>query len=137
MIWVTQGAERAGLRIDWSEFDRVATRFDPVKEALTNKFGPAGLSGLLLNGLQVDRDGPKEVQDISVATLDRFRADQAYRPNTLNFVADDLKDKPVTELEALRDWLVARDGGPTHEVDSTLRVREWEAPRNAALPSDG
>ncbi len=137
LIWVTQGAERAGLRIDWSEFDRVATRFDPVKEALTNKFGPAGLSGLLLNGLQVDRDGPKEVQDISVATLDRFRADQAYRPNTLNFVADDLKDKPVTELEALRDWLVARDGGPTHEVDSTLRVREWEAPRNAALPSDG
>jgi len=136
LIWVTQGAEQAGLRIDWREFDRVATRFEPVKESLNNKFGPAGLSGLIMNNLQIDRDGPKEVEDVSVATLDRFRADPDYRPATLNFVRDDLHQRPASELDALRDFLVARDGGPTHEIDSTIRPREWEAPRNAALPSD-
>ncbi|WP_083480289.1 DUF2235 domain-containing protein [Loktanella sp. 5RATIMAR09] len=110
LLWVTQGAERAGLRIDWTEFDRVATRFDPIHEALENKFGPSGLSGLFLNKLKVDRDGPKEVEHIAVATLDRFCADQGYRPNTLNFVKDDLEGRATTELNA---------------------------PRNAALPSDG
>jgi uncharacterized protein (DUF2235 family) len=136
LTWITQGAERAGLRMTWTEFDRVATRFEPAKEALNNKFGPVGISGLLLNGMQVDRDGPKEVEDIAVATLDRFRADADYRPNTLNFVKDDLSGRSDTELDALRDWMVARDGGPTHEVDSTLRPRDWEPPRNATLASD-
>ncbi|PJI92207.1 uncharacterized protein (DUF2235 family) [Yoonia maricola] len=136
LIWVTQGAEQAGLRIDWGEFDRVAVRFDPVTEALDNKFGPVGISGFLLNGLQACRSGPKEVEDIAVATLDRFRADAGYRPDTLNFVKDDLEGRAVSELDALRDFLVARDGLPTHEVDSSLRPRGWEAPRNAALPSD-
>ncbi len=136
LLWITQGAERAGLRMSWDEFDRVATRFDPVKESLDNKFGPEGLSGLLMNGLQKDRGGPKEVEDISVATLDRFRADPNYRPATLNFIKDDLEGRSETELDALRDWLVARDGGPTHEIGSTLRPRDWEPPKNAALPSD-
>jgi hypothetical protein len=71
-----------------------------------------------------------------VATLDRFQNDPSYRPATLNFIRDDLQNKPTTELAALRDFLVMRDGGPTHEVDSTLRPRDWEAPRNAPLPSD-
>lgn len=136
LLWITQGAERAGLRMSWDEFDRVATRFDPVKEPLDNKFGPAGLSGILMNNLQMDREGPKEVEEISVATLDRFRADPDYRPNTLNFIKDDLEGRSETELNALRDWLVARDGGPTHEVGSTLRPRDWEPPKNAPLPSD-
>ncbi len=136
LLWIAQGAERAGLRISWEEFDRVATRFDPAKESLDNKFGPAGFSGLLMNKLQQEREGPKEVEDISVATLDRYRADPDYRPNTLNFIKDDLDDRSKTELDALRDWLVARDGGPTHEIDSTLRPRDWAAPQNAALPSD-
>ncbi len=136
LLWITQGAERAGLRISWPEFDRVATRFDPANEALANKFGPAGLSGLFMNALQVDRDGPKEVEDIAVATLDRFRADTEYRPDTLNFVRDDLQGRSATELDALRDFLVARDGAPTHEVGSTLRPRDWEPLKNAGLPSD-
>ena len=136
LFWVMQGAQRAGLRMSWDEFDRVAMRFDPVREALDNKFGPVGLSGLLMSLQKVDRDGPKEVEDISVAAFDRFRTDSTYRPNTLNFVRDDLADQPASELDALRDFLVARDGGPTHETDSTIRPRGWEAPRNAPLPSD-
>ena len=35
------------------------------------------------------------------------------------------------KIAALRDWLVARDGGPTHEVDSTIRPRPWEPARDA------
>jgi uncharacterized protein (DUF2235 family) len=136
LLWIAQGAERAGLRMSWAEFDRVATRFEPTKEALDNKFGPAGFSGLLMNALKVDRGGPKEVEDLSVAAFDRFRTDPHYRPNSLNFVADDLHDRPATELDALRDFLVARDGGPTHEEGSSIRPRPWEAPKNAALPSD-
>jgi uncharacterized protein (DUF2235 family) len=136
LLWVTLGAARAGLRVSWTEFDRVAARLDPIKESLDNKFGPAGLSGAILNKLEEHREGPKEVEEISVATLDRFCNDPDYRPHTLNFVKDDLEGRSRTELEALRDWLVARDYSPTHEVDSILRPRDWAAPKNAPLPSD-
>jgi hypothetical protein len=39
-------------------------------------------------------------------------------------------------VAALRDWLVARDGGPTHERGEVTRPRDWAPPRDAALPSD-
>ncbi|WP_296424221.1 DUF2235 domain-containing protein [Yoonia sp.] len=130
--WITQGAERAGLAISWEEFDRVAGRFAPHKDPLINKFGPVGLSGAFLNTIKAHRDGPKELENLSVAALDRVQHDPSYRPQTLNFVLDDLRDKPASEIAALRDWLVARDGGGTHEVDGTLRPRGWEPPRDAA-----
>ncbi len=130
--WVAQGAERAKLLIDWVEFDRVAERFDPANEELSNKFGPVGLSGAALNAIKADREGPKEVEDLSVATLDRFMHDPLYRPESLNFVKDDLSGRSRSELAALRDWLVARDGGPTHELDSFIRPRPWAPLRDAA-----
>ena len=132
LAWVARGAELAGLRLSWEELDRVAPRFDPVKEPLRNKFGAGGLLGLL----KADRVGPKEVREVSVASLDRLIHAPDYRPAPLNFVKDDILGKPATELEALRDWLVARDSGPTHEVGQTIRPRDWEPPRNAPLPSD-
>ena len=130
--WVARGAELAGLRLSWDEVDRVAPRYDPVKEPLRNKFGSGGLLGLI----QANREGPKEVRDLAVATLDRMVHAPAYRPEPLNFVKDDVLGRPATELGALRDWLVARDGGPTHEVSETVRPRDWEPPKNAPLPSD-
>ena len=136
LMWIAQGAETAGLRLSWTEFDRVAVRFDPVREPLTNKFGPVGLSGMLLNLLKSERDGPREVREMSVALLDRMLADPTYRPAALNFVADDVLARPATEVAALRDWLVARDGGPTHEQGEVTRPRPWAPPRNAPLPSD-
>lgn len=134
--WVAQGAARAQLEIDWPEFDKVANRFAPHKDALTNKFGPVGVSGALLNGFKKDRDGPKELENLSVAGIDRMTQDPSYRPATLNFIADDLRDQPQVKVAAMRDWLVARDGGPTHELGSTMRPRPWDLPRNAPLASD-
>lgn len=132
--WIAKGAERAGLNMSWTEFDRYATRFDPCREHLNNKFGPAGFMGLLLNKLKASRPGPKEVEEIAVATLDRIQRDPLYRPETLNFILDDVLHRPAREIAALRDWLVARDGGPTHELDSTIRPRDWERPKDASLP---
>lgn len=131
--WIAQGAERENLALDWDEYDRLLGTYNPVKEHLTNKFGPAGAAGFLLNLLKSDRDGPKELDQVSVAALDRMRLNASYRPDTLNFVRDDVDGQPETELAALRDWLVARDGGPTHECDSVVRPRPWDAPRDAAL----
>lgn len=136
LIWIAQGAEKAGLRMSWAEFDRVAPRFDPIREHLTNKFGPVGLSGALLSAIKTERDGPREVRDVSVAMLDRLQGDPSYRPEGIQFIRDELLDRPATELGALRDWMVARDGGPTHEVDDVTRPRSWEPPRDAPLPSD-
>ena len=130
--WIAKGAEHAGLNINWTAFDDLATRFDPCKEHLNNKFGPAGFMGYLLNKIKTHRDGPKEVEEIAVATLDRIQNDPDYRPQTLNFVLDEALEKPATEIAALRDWLVARDGGPTHELGSTIRPRPWEPPKDAA-----
>lgn len=134
--WVAQGAQKAKLNIDWAEFDQVASRFAPHTDALSNKFGPAGVSGAMLNLLKKDREGPKEVENLSVAAFDRIQEDDKYGEPVLNFVLDDLRAKTATKLAAMRDWLVARDGGPTHETDSTMRPRGWEPPKNAPLPSD-
>lgn len=135
LAWIAQGAEAAGLRLSWDEIDRVAPRFDPVNEKLRNKFGPTGL-GALLNAVKAQRDGPPEVRDVSVAAFDRFMRDPGYRPEQMKTVAAELRNRSATEMEALRDWLVSRDGGPTHEVGEIIRPRSWAQPRNAPLPSD-
>jgi uncharacterized protein (DUF2235 family) len=133
--WITKGAEQAGISIDWVEFDRVANRFAPHIDELRNKFGPSGVFAPFLNTLKADREGPKELNALSVAALDRFVTDPSYRPPTLKFVADQLQNGSTTELAAIRDWLVACDGWPTHEIDSTLRPRDWELPRDASMES--
>ncbi len=131
--WIAQGAQQAGLNLSWTEFDHVAQRFAPAIDDLDNKFGPVGVSGLLLNTIKASRSGPKEVENLSVAAFDRVVGDPNYDPETLNFVLDDLRGKPASATAAIRDLLVAQDGGPTHEVGSTLRPRHWEPPRDAPL----
>ena len=131
--WIVKGAENVGLRIDWDEFDRVANRFAPHLDELDNKFGPSGLMGPLLNAIKTDREGPKELDQLSVAALDRMHHDPGYRPPTLNFVADEISGKSAAEIAAMRDWMVACDGWPTHEVGSTVRPRDWEPPKDARI----
>lgn len=134
--WIAMGAYNAKLAINWAEFDKVAPRFAPDRDELCNKFGPVGVMGAALNTFKSNRDGPKEIEFLSVAAFDRVRRDPEYGRPMLNFVLDDLHNQPVTELEAMRDWLVARDGRPTHEVGKTMRPRSWDPPSNARLPSD-
>ena len=134
--WIAQGAQNAGLAINWEEFDRVAPRLAPETDELSNKFGPAGISGALLNLIKTDREGPKEVDSLSLAAFDRVQKDEGYGSPVLNFVLDDIRKLSAHKRAAMRDWLVARDGGPTHEIGSTLRPRNWEPPQNAPLRSD-
>jgi len=131
--WIVKGAELVDLNIDWEEFDRVANRFAPHLDDLDNKFGPTGLFAPLLNTWKLDRDGPKEVMDLSVAALDRMMHDPDYRPPTLNYVADDVANKTAAECEVMRDWMVARDGWPTHERNDRTRPRDWEPPKDARI----
>lgn len=123
MHWVAQGAEQAGLALNWEDFDREAWRLD-VTENVINKFGPEGFIGELMNKMTADRAGPKDVMDIALATLDRFRKDQGYRPGALEAIYHDLYKLSDKEWGDLRGRMIARDGGATHALGETLRPRD-------------
>ena len=123
MHWITQGAERAGLAINWEDFDRQAWRFD-LNEELINKFGPQGLLGRFLNTMTKDRDGPTEIENLSLAGLDRFRGDQDYRPQSLEQIYHTLYQLNDDEWGELRSQMIARDGGATHTLHEGMRPRD-------------
>ena len=122
MNWIAQGAEKAGLSLNWEDFDRQAPQLD-LRERLTNKFGPVGLSGWLLNAMTQDRDGPARLEDLSVVALDRFRTDADYRPAALGAVYHTLFNLSDDAWGEARGRLIARDGGLTHALDGRARPR--------------
>jgi len=123
MHWIAQGAEQAGLALNWEDFDREAWRLD-VTENVFNKFGPEGLAGKLMNGMTKDRTGPTDVMDLSLATLDRFRQDPTYRPGTLDPLYHELYQLSDDEWGDLRGRMIARDGGATHALGAMVRPRD-------------
>jgi hypothetical protein len=123
MHWITQGAERAGLAINWEDFDRQAWRFD-VRENVINKFGPEGMLGKCLNLSVKDRNGPKDIEDLSLAAMDRFHSDQDYRPKSLEQVYHSLYELSDDDWGELRSQMIARDGGATHMLDAHMRPRD-------------
>ncbi len=120
--WVAIGAQQAGLDLQWSEVDRVAKIFDPMAP-LTNKFGPVKLTAGLLRLVSKDREGPEEERDLSLAALDRYLADEGYRPKTLDALMDELYRMDADEVAHLRALMITRDGGPTHIVGQNMRPR--------------
>lgn len=121
--WMTLGAVQAGLAVHWDEFDRVAHRFD-VREHLRNKLGPVNLIDSLMRLRSYDRAArPKSIDDLSLAAFDRFRADPAYRPATLDGVYAALFDLPEAAVTEIRDRMRRRDGGWTHNLDTHFRPR--------------
>lgn len=120
--WVAIGAEQAGLDLQWEEVDRVADHFDPMAP-LSNKFGPVNLMGGVLKAVTTDRAGPEEEVDLSLAALDRYLADEGYRPRTLAALKDELFDMDAGERDHLRRLMIERDGGPTHVVGDQVRPR--------------
>ncbi|MCF2903488.1 DUF2235 domain-containing protein [Octadecabacter sp. CECT 8868] len=123
--WIALGAARAGLALDWSEMDKVAWHFD-AKDPLDNKFGPVGLSGLLMNGFTKDRVGPKTLDEMSMAAVDRAAEDQTYRRNpSLEKVYPDLHRMTPEQRDAMRAARKWADGGFTHLPDEVTRPREW------------
>lgn len=122
--WVSLGAHRAGLALDWSELDRVAPFFD-VAERLDNKFGPVGLASIL-NMISKDRGGPKDMQDLSMAALDRCQSDPDYARNpTLRGIYHQLREADAEQIEAIRQARHWADGGHTHRPGEKTRPREW------------
>ncbi|MCW1952516.1 MAG: DUF2235 domain-containing protein [Octadecabacter sp.] len=123
--WVALGAQAAGLRLDWSEMDRVAPRFD-VAERLDNKFGPVGLSGAMMSAISNDRDGPSSMAELSMAALDRCAADPEYERNaTLRQIYHEIHGVDDEQRQAIRKARKWADGGHTHLPDEILRPREW------------
>ena len=123
MHWVVQGAIDAGLSISWEDFDRQAWRLS-FEEHLINKFGPSGPLHKLLEMMTKDRPGPDTVEDVSLAALDRFRTDETYCPETLANVYHELYRLSDEEWGDLRSQMIARDGGPTHSLEDTMRPRD-------------
>lgn len=122
MNWVAAGAEDAGLALNWEDFDRQAHRLN-FGAPTTNKFGPVGLSGLLLGGITKDREGPEHVRDLSLAALDRFQSDPTYRPKSLDGILHQLYALNDKEWGNLRTYMIARDRGATHDLDTQMRPR--------------
>lgn len=123
--WVALGAERAGLAIDWSEMDRVAAKFD-VAEGLDNKFGPAGLSGAMMNAMSTNRAGPAGMEELSMAALDRCRALPEYdRTPTLKNIYHELHGVDDAQRETIRAARKWADGGFTHRPGKVTRPRDW------------
>ena len=123
--WVALGAQAAGLRLDWSEMDRVAPRYD-VTERLDNKFGPVGLSGALMSAISKDREGPSGMDELSMAALDRCEAVPEYQRNpTLRQIYHEIHDVGDAQRDAIRNARKWADGGYTHLPDDILRPRQW------------
>lgn len=121
MHWVAMGAQDAGLAFNWDDFDRQAWRLD-TSESTKNKFGPVGLSVLLLGAITFDRAGPTKLDDLSLAALDRFRG-QDYQPKSLDAVYHELYNMSDKEWGDTRAMMIARDRGATHDLDSQMRPR--------------
>lgn len=122
MHWVAMGAEDAGLALNWEDFDRQAHRLN-YKAPTDNRFGPVGLSGMLLGALSKDRKGPIHKDDLSLAALDRFHNDSSYRPQSLQGVLHEIYGLDETAWKELRAQMITRDRGATHDLDTTLRPR--------------
>lgn len=123
--WIVLGAQSAGLALNWSEMDRVATRFD-VAERLDNKFGPVGLSGAMMSALSKDRDGPSGMDELSMAALDRCQKDETYKQNpTLRRIYHEIQEVGDDQRNAIRKARHWADGGYTHLPDEVTRPREW------------
>lgn len=123
--WVALGAKQAGLKLDWSELDRVAPRFD-TGEKLDNKFGPVGLSGAMMSAISKDRAGPAGMDELSMAALDRCMADKPYQRNeTLKQIYHQIHEVDAQQLDAIRTAREWADGGHTHLPDELTRPRHW------------
>lgn len=123
--WVGTGAVLADLRLLQSEVNSLAWHMDPCGP-LQNRLDSVTLIQSLLAAFTAARFGPCAPLDMSVAALDRCLTDPAYRPKALRKVLAKLDELDPSAKDALRQAMVARDGGLTHSPLS----RYW-------IPPDG
>lgn len=83
-LWVIEGAQAAGLAFDPEALDRLAAGRDCRGPLVAAR---PGLLGALLGYNRADRIGPAAMAELAPATVARWRADPAYRPQALARVA--------------------------------------------------
>lgn len=132
MRWVALGAAHAGLRLLPDDVARLCWRMDPG-DPLMNRLAPGGMLALVLTAMKDDRRGPEESVALSVAALDRWRADPGYRPRTLRRVTPLLEAMDEGARDALRAALVARDGGETHRPGDPWWLPWVDSPPDALV----
>lgn len=89
--WIAEGAEEAGLSFAPDLLDQLRSQANAEVsvDAATAKAGVFGLGGILL----ADRDGPKQLKELSQATLSRVLNVPKYRPGALRHVLKGLLSK--------------------------------------------
>ena len=123
LYWIASGAAQAGLAIDWDAFDREAKDFDPYAP-LTNQFGKSPLKTRDLKSMTSDRITPKAETELSLAALDRYTNNSAYRPPVLADLMDELFGMSGGQVDHLRTLMIERDGGETHCKGDRYRPRQ-------------
>lgn len=88
-LWVAEGAKAQGLAFDADVLAGFAAKSDAMA-SLRNVKGEPSLIDKVLGITARDRAGPRDVGDVSALARARWAGDRAYRPKTLEHVADDL-----------------------------------------------
>ena len=76
-------------------------------EKLDIKFGPVGFVNRVLHQFKNDRQGLSELENLSLAALDRFQLDDEYRPESLEQIYHKLYGLSEAEWGDLRGQMIA------------------------------
>ena len=82
-----------------------------------------------MNALTKDRAGPAGLEELSMAAVDRWFEDEAYRRNaTLEQIYHELHAMTPAQREAMRGARRLADGGQTHRLGQMMRPRAHRLP---------
>ncbi|MFV2001690.1 MAG: DUF2235 domain-containing protein [Paracoccaceae bacterium] len=91
LLWVAEGANRAGLDFDQVQLDAFARARDYLGPLDNQSHTGGGILKKLVALNTRDRDGPESASELSLAARQRWlEADPLYRPRTLRRVARDV-----------------------------------------------
>jgi uncharacterized protein (DUF2235 family) len=89
LLWIAEGAARAGLALDQDQLAEIAAQCDPACESRGAAPGVLGLLG------RTPRTGPETLAEAALPTRLRWRARRDWRPAALNRCAAALDAEPA------------------------------------------
>lgn len=124
LSWILAGARRAGLEVNTSSSSRIfetqPDRAGPLQNEPERPWHDRGLIGRIKHFLiDEDRDGPRELNDVSAPARWRWYAEAGqlpehalYRPPSLSQVASDLETHrpPASDIETKAALIVVKKG---------------------------
>lgn len=141
LIWVLQGATRAGLKLDSVKGTRIhGCKPDPTAPLLNITGGKRGIMDLL----EADRRGPHHAWQVHKSAQRRWQAapdtnGKRYRPKTLALVAAELDALPADNFVApteLMDTIIVQQGDTLSKIarrvygKASLYLQIYEANRD-------